>query len=236
MTPAAAIALPRVIGHRGAAAAAPENTLAGLRAAHDAGARWVEFDVRLSADGAAVLAHDPTLERIAGRKARIAGLTASALAAHGIPSLDDALTLCAALGLGANVEMKYCGRRSRALAYAVAAAIRRVGAPPPVLVSSFRPSLLLALRAADPAIPRGLLMSRLRPGWRGRLRAVRPAALVCGVRRLTAPDCAALKATGLPLAVYTVNDPDLARRLWLWGADAVITDDPARLVGADRKE
>ena len=52
-----------VIGHRGAAARAPENTLAGLRRAHELGAAWVEFDVMLTADRVPVLIHDETLER-----------------------------------------------------------------------------------------------------------------------------------------------------------------------------
>lgn len=57
------LCLPRVIGHRGAAAAAPENTLAGLRKAKELGCSWVEFDVRLTADGAPILLHDDRLER-----------------------------------------------------------------------------------------------------------------------------------------------------------------------------
>src|SRR6266567_6060143 len=55
--------LPPVIGHRGAAAYAPENTLAGLRHAKALGCAWVEFDVRLTGDGALVLCHDPLLDR-----------------------------------------------------------------------------------------------------------------------------------------------------------------------------
>src|SRR5207249_5332732 len=54
---------PPVIGHRGAAAYAPENTLAGLRRAKALGCAWVEFDVRLTGDGALVLCHDPRLDR-----------------------------------------------------------------------------------------------------------------------------------------------------------------------------
>ena len=60
---AARLALPRVIGHRGAAAAAPENTLASIAKAKALGASWIEFDVKLTEDGHAVLFHDDRLER-----------------------------------------------------------------------------------------------------------------------------------------------------------------------------
>ena len=66
----AASALPglaTVIGHRGAAARAPENTLAGLRKAKELGADWVEFDVMLSGDGVPLLIHDETLQRTTDR-------------------------------------------------------------------------------------------------------------------------------------------------------------------------
>jgi len=59
----APLRLPSVIGHRGAARTAPENTLAGLRRAKALGCDWVEFDVRLTGDGALVLCHDPLLDR-----------------------------------------------------------------------------------------------------------------------------------------------------------------------------
>src|SRR6187551_2113272 len=61
--PLQSMALPPVIGHRGAAARAPENTLAGLRRAKALGCSWVEFDVRLTGDGVPVLCHDPKLDR-----------------------------------------------------------------------------------------------------------------------------------------------------------------------------
>lgn len=57
---------PRLIAHRGVPATHPENTIIGLRAAVEAGARYVEFDVQMSADGVPVLSHDESLERTTG--------------------------------------------------------------------------------------------------------------------------------------------------------------------------
>ena len=50
--------LPKVIGHRGAMAYAPENTLESFREAHRRGATWVEIDVKLTADGVPIVMHD----------------------------------------------------------------------------------------------------------------------------------------------------------------------------------
>jgi glycerophosphoryl diester phosphodiesterase len=111
--------LPRVIGHRGAATHAPENTLAGLRKAAELGAPWVEFDVRLTADKVAILHHDDTLKRTAGRNAAAATLDYAEIAEldagawfgnafHGerVPTLSDSIALLGELGLGANIEIK----------------------------------------------------------------------------------------------------------------------------------
>ena len=67
-----ALAIPRLIGHRGAAAAAPENTLASLRKAKELGASWVEFDVKLTRDGHPVLIHDERLERTTSGRGEVA--------------------------------------------------------------------------------------------------------------------------------------------------------------------
>jgi glycerophosphoryl diester phosphodiesterase len=71
--------LPLIIGHRGAAAVAPENTIAAFQRAIRDGADGVEFDVRLSGDGAPVVIHDQTLRRTGLSGGAIAKLTASEL-------------------------------------------------------------------------------------------------------------------------------------------------------------
>ncbi|MDG4869253.1 glycerophosphodiester phosphodiesterase family protein, partial [Guyparkeria sp. 1SP6A2] len=58
-----AIEVPTLIAHRGYSAAAPENTLTAVRAAHQAGARWVELDVQLLGDGTPVIWHDSDVSR-----------------------------------------------------------------------------------------------------------------------------------------------------------------------------
>jgi len=68
-----------VIGHRGAAGLAPENTIEGFRAGLEAGAEALELDVHLTADGVAVVIHDPTLERTTDRRDRVAEMTAEAI-------------------------------------------------------------------------------------------------------------------------------------------------------------
>ena len=75
------VALPPVIGHRGAAGLAPENTLPGLHAAAAAGCRMVEVDVMLAACGTPMLHHDVSLARIEGVDGRVDRWTASQLRA-----------------------------------------------------------------------------------------------------------------------------------------------------------
>ncbi|MCM0021006.1 MAG: glycerophosphoryl diester phosphodiesterase, partial [Tagaea sp.] len=57
------LAIPVIVGHRGARASAPENTLPGIEEAHRQGAAWIEFDAKLTQDGVPILMHDETLER-----------------------------------------------------------------------------------------------------------------------------------------------------------------------------
>ena len=71
------LSLPQVIGHRGAALAAPENTLEGFREAAAEGATWVEFDVGLSADGQPFVLHDDTLDRTTSGKGPAHALTSA---------------------------------------------------------------------------------------------------------------------------------------------------------------
>ena len=232
--------LPPVIGHRGAAARAPENTLAGFRCAKALGCGAVEFDVRLTADGAPVLCHDDRLDRTTDATGRLLAMPLEQIrrcdagawfgpqfSGETVPSLEEALILCAELGLGANVEVKAERGRDSETAAAVAACLARLGAAaPPVLASSFLPAALAAMRELAPQVPRGLLLKLLARGWAVNARRLGCATLHFDHRRLHAPLVGAVRSAGYPVLAYTVNDPLRARQLFDWGVTSVFSDVP----------
>ena len=127
----------RVIGHRGCAAHAPENTLAGLRAAAAQGVAWVEIDVVLLGDGTPIILHDARVDRTTdGRGAlkdldwpRVARLDAGAwfspeFSGERVPRLDQALDAVRSLGLGLDLELKTHGDEGVRLVEAVVPVLR----------------------------------------------------------------------------------------------------------------
>jgi glycerophosphoryl diester phosphodiesterase len=231
--------LPRVIGHRGAAAVAPENTLASLRKAKELGASWVEFDVKLTRDGHPVLFHDERLDRTTSGQGEVALTTlaqlrkldagawfAPAFAGERVPTFADALALCAELGLGINVELKPCpGREAETARVALETLLEHWAERRPVpLISSFARVCLTVAWDVAPELPRGYLAGALPRRWREQLDAYRCTTLHLHHRRVSAGQRAAVAAAGVPLALYTVNDPLRARALLGTGAAALFTD------------
>gem|GEM_PF-514979 len=146
------------VGHRGAMAEAPENTLAAIRRAIEAGATAVEMDVRTSRDGWLFLLHDATLDRTTSGRGRARDLTLAelqALDASGrfalsyrgerIPALRESLALCRGKA-GVLLDLKEAGE---AYARAVADEVRRFGEP--------ARTILGVHSVADAALFRGLL-------------------------------------------------------------------------------
>ena len=100
---------PLVIGHRGARAHAPENTLASFRKATELGADMWELDVHLTRDGVCVVSHDADLSRTAGVERTIPEMTLAEVAAIekiAIPTFDEVVALAEQLGAGLYVELK----------------------------------------------------------------------------------------------------------------------------------
>jgi glycerophosphoryl diester phosphodiesterase len=235
--------IPRIIGHRGAAAAAPENTLAGIARAHAFGCRWVELDAKLSLDRVSLLMHDERLERTTDGSGLFADRTAAELkrldagswkgpdfAGEPIPTLAEAIALMTRLGMGANIEIKPCPGREVETGHRVALELRRSWPRGHgLLVSSFSTASLEAARAAAPELPRGLLVEVPPPDWPATARRLGCVTLNPWYEDTDPETIQTARELDLPLVVYTVNDPRRAAELLAAGIAGVITDMPERL-------
>lgn len=233
---------PLVLGHRGASAEAPENTLRAFRLALDRGADGVELDVWRCRSGEAVVIHDERTGRVAGedlavreaslgdlRRLDVGAWKGDAHRGERIPLLEEVLeALPRAI---VNVELKSRGRDLR-LAEVVARVVARAGAGGRVVVSSFDWRLVTAFRVAAPDVPVGLLFDPDHP-WRLRLaaalRLLGPSAVHPHRTLVTPARARAWTGRGLAVNVWTVDDPAEAAALAALGAAALITNVPDRI-------
>ncbi|MBV8187049.1 MAG: glycerophosphoryl diester phosphodiesterase [Alphaproteobacteria bacterium] len=219
--------LPKVIGHRGAAAYAPENALESFREARRRGATWVETDVKLTADGVPILMHDDSFKRTTGVD-RLVAETPRVELPEGVPTLEEAIACFGALGLGCNVEIKPCPGREAETAEVAVRTLRHCWPQhlPAPLLSSFTEPSLAAARDAAPEFDRALLLDAFVEDWRARAEALGVVGINTNGARLTGPWACAIKQAGFVLGAYTINDPDVARALFGMGVDFVFSDAP----------
>lgn len=240
---------PRIIGHRGACGHAPENTLASIVKAAELGAEWVEFDCMLTGDGVPVLFHDDKLKRTTGAAGVVSDTSFAAMAAldagawfaadfagEPVPSLEAALRRLGdrGLGLGATPEIKPCKGFDAETGAAVAATVARYWPAhlPPPLLASFSLKALEAARAVAPQIARSFLCRSIPGDWREIVAGIGAVGIHCQEKYLTAGQVAEVRAAGLAIWVYTVEDAARALTLFDWGVDAVITAYPDRIAAA----
>jgi glycerophosphoryl diester phosphodiesterase len=229
---------PRLIAHRCGGTLAPENTLAGFDACVRHGYRMVEFDAKLSADNQLFLLHDDTLERTTNGHGAAADHTWQQLAALDagtwrgaqfagvrLATLADAAQRCARDGIAANIEIKPCPGRDALTGTLVAGGASTLwqGQTPPLL-SSFSFDALAAARDAAPSLPRGMLFEQVPADWLRIVRELDCVSLHASHRYLSEPLVAQIRAAGLRMLAYTVNDPARAQLLAQWGVDMICTD------------
>lgn len=239
------LTLPRVIGHRGAAAHAPENTLASIRKAAALGVTMVEFDVKLTRNRVPVVIHDDTLDRTTDGSGTVANSDFAALRTldagrkfapefrgERIPTLDEVLTLALELGLGVNIEIKPSpGREVETTEVALASARKLWPADRPApLISSFAIESLLKAREIAPDWPRGYLIWDRPAVWAANADAVGAATINFSQEKETAETIAEYRATGRPVLAYTVNEAERAKALFEIGVAGVFSDAPDRIL------
>lgn len=239
--------LPRLMGHRGVAGHAPENTLAGLRRTAALGLDWVEFDVMLTGDGVPVLFHDDTFQRTAGVAgemastplARVAQLDVGSkfsaeFAGERVPTLEMALALLVELGLRPNVEIKPTPGRDVETAVATVEVLARCwpADQPPPLICAFSRMSLAAAAALQPDWPRAFVALKAPDDWAMILRALDCRAFHLWHKRLTRALAAEVKQAGYQLAAFTVDEPARAAKLSALGVDCLISDLPDKVADA----
>jgi glycerophosphoryl diester phosphodiesterase len=233
---------PVVMAHRGASAAAPENTMAAIRGAIESGADWVEIDVQETADGEVVVIHDRDLKKISGVALEVAGSTLEELRQvdigswfapefqdQRIPTLRDVLELCRDR-IKVNIELKYYGKQVM-LEQRVADLVDSMDMADQVAVMSLS---LDGIRE----------MKRLRPGWSvgllstvalGELAKLDIDFLALNARAATPSLLRHAGDQGKKVLVWTVNDAVGMASMAGRGVDGIITDEPALAVSLLRQ-
>lgn len=252
---------PLIIGHRGASAVAPENTMAAFREAIAVGADGIEFDVRLTRDSVPVVIHDSTLRRTGGLQQRVADLTQSELATidvgswfarkkdlplgtlsrETIPTLTELFTLFQSNNSTLYLEMKCDSPAEYApLAEACCRLIAEHELKDRVMIECFQLPALRIVREIDCDIKTVALFepSISNPSVLSDQRIINKATDVGAValalhHRLARKSLVEkTKDAGMHLAVWTVDDPAWIERARTMGIDALITNDPATMVQA----
>jgi glycerophosphoryl diester phosphodiesterase len=232
---------PLVVAHRGASADHPENTLVAFEAAIASGADGVELDVRLTADGVAVVLHDAETGVVTDGSGPVGGMRLSELKrlrvrGEEVPTLDEALEVLSGRAT-ADLEIKNLPGEDdfdsprEAVVEAVAASVQRVGFEGTVLVSSFNwlsierarellPQALTGFLTIGVIDPRAALVYARSRGHDYVLPHVE-ALLGAG-----AAFVAEAHEAGLRVGTWTVDEEDRLATLFGWEVDAVATNRP----------
>ena len=212
-----------------------------------AGQSLFECDVKLSADGRAFLMHDDTLQRTTNAREHLgAGLSAvagdhawstlsqldagswhsRAYAGEPLPSFENIARYCLHNGYCLNIELKPTPGLELETGEVVANHAARLwrDAPTPPLLSSFKPQALQAARAAQPQLPRALLLDTLWTGWLETALTLECVAIICNHALWDRSSVTQARSAGFRCLSYTVNDEWAAERLLELGIDGIITD------------
>jgi glycerophosphoryl diester phosphodiesterase len=255
---------PRVIGHRGAAGMAPENTVASFEWAVADGADIVEFDVHATRDGQIVVIHDDTVERTTDGVGAVKEMSLAELKrldagyrfrnddgdypfrGRGVTIPTLAEFLHRLRDIKAIVEIK---QSEPPIAAKVVAEIRHAGKVSDVLLATERDDVMRDIRAAlGPNAPMATgfchgevaafidwLSHGAPAGYRPPGEAFQVPPAFAGVELVTPASIRAAQALGLELYVWTVNDPAEIKRLLDLGVDGIISDHPARVAALARR-
>lgn len=233
-----------LIGHRGGAGEAPENTIAGFRWAQKHGMDILETDVRLTADGVPVLMHDPVVDRTTDGSGEVGEMTLAELrklrADRLFPGWDGDVripTLGALLAMDDPFEQLLIEvkddhpDRLRELVPLMLEMIGQSGMADRTWVSSFEPGILRQVRQFAPDQRRWLIHAGAFGDVVARARELGCGAVGMPMHLLTGERVRAMQAAGLFVSGRPAIGPEGAQMLAACGVDAITTDFPSRIRG-----
>ncbi len=235
------LAIEKIIGHRGAAAYAPENTLAAFNKALAIGCRFIEFDVMCSADGEPYVFHDDKLKRTTNGRGEIGLVESTYLQSldagswfsrqfkgEHIPHFKEVIEWLTLSRVQANIEIKPYPGTDEQTAITVLTHINRYWPQDKdlPLVSSFSWEALLMCRSLSPEMPLGLLLDKWDKEWLKKAKQLNCLSIHFNRKVLTADRVQEVKDKGYLVCAYTVNRKRQANKLFKWGVDAVFSDYP----------
>ena len=229
---------PLIIGHRGASAVAPENTMAAFREAIAAGSDGIEFDVRLTRDGVPVIIHDNSLRRTTGLSHRVAELTLAELENLdvGVPSLEQLFALFETNDLMLFLEMKVDSPSEHApLAEACCKLIDKYSYKSRLFIECFDLRALEVVKNIDSEIKTAALFQpTLSRSSDQRIidqaKAIEASAVALHYRLARQPLVQKALDADLRVAVWTVDDPAWIALARSMGIEALISNDPAAML------
>lgn len=232
----------RNYAHRGFSGAYPENTLLAFQKALDAGCEGIEFDVQLTKDGVPVIIHDESILRTSGRPGLVREMTypelcqvdfcagfAGQFGFQRIPTLREYLELVQDRDILSNIELKTGIYEYPGIEQVVFDLLREYHMEQRVVISSFNHHSVLRMKALDPALLCGFLSETwiLEAG-----QYVAGHGVECYHPRfsmLTDAETADLKAHGVAINTWTVNEEQDIRRMIALEVDGIISNYPDRV-------
>jgi glycerophosphoryl diester phosphodiesterase len=235
------LSLPKIIGHRGACAYAPENTLSSIYTAHDLGLEWVELDVKLTKDMVPIIFHDGTLDRTTSGSGRVIDTNyedikeleagswfGESFIGEPIPSLEQVIEVLCELDMSLNLEIKPCPSRERETAEAALDLLAGYWEEHErILLSSFQIQSLEVCQEMAPEWARGLLFKDDFPeNWQQIADHLAPRTLHIDGNKIQESPLAAFVDYGKPVLAYTINDESQAEWLFERGVKTIFSDMP----------
>jgi glycerophosphoryl diester phosphodiesterase len=235
---------PFIIGHRGAAGYAPENTLASLEKAYSLGVRFIEVDVMLTADDHTIIFHDTSIERCTNGRGSVIHHNWQSLrtldagswfhpdfSQQRILHLKDLVEFANQhTDITINIEIKPLLRNAIQTAFRTVQLLKKtLKNPSRLILSSFDPLALKTAQLLWPESYRALNIEKTYPGWTVIAKNLRCKGIHIDQAKVTRSFIHQCHRLNLDTRAYTVNDPMRARQLKAMGIDGLFTDRPAHL-------